>query len=248
MKKKEQVKVLNLSICGALHKSKNLPCQDYACYKHKGKKTVAVVSDGAGSAKYGKIGAKNVAQTVCDFLLNSDFENIRNDIEKAISHARDKVMLHRLNKTQSEQNLADFSATLVGAFYDGQRGVFFHIGDGAGIAFLNDDYQNFVISEPENGAFSCETFFYTMTDWKNSLRITEFSDIERLVLMTDGVSGFVFDDFGQIRENFLMPIMRYFDEEPRKNYALNALKNTLSSTKAMRINSDDKTFLWAKFK
>jgi endonuclease V-like protein UPF0215 family len=87
-----------------------------------------------------------------------------------------------------------------------------------------------------------------MPDWQNNLRVTEFSKIHQFVLMTDGVTGFVFDDFGCLRKNFLGPIMRYLNEEPRKTYAINALRNTLDSAQAMRINSDDKTFLWAKFK
>ena len=248
MSKKELFRVLNLSVCGALHKSKNLPCQDYACYKSKGKKLVAVVSDGAGSAKYGKFGAKLIAETICDILLSSSYENIYENAENAIQITRDKLLFHRLNKTKSERSLADFSATLIGAFYDGNKGVFFHIGDGAGIAFSSSDYQNFVISEPENGAYSCETFFYTMPDWKNNLRFTEFCEAQQFVLMTDGVTGFVFDDFGGLRKNFLVPIMRYLNDEPRKTYALSALKNTLDSTQAMRINSDDKTILWAKLK
>ena len=241
-------RVLNLSICGSLHKSKNLPCQDYACYKTKGKKIAAVVSDGAGSAKYGKLGAKTIAETVANRLLDSAYESVFEDIKEAIQITRDKLIFHRLNKTQSENNLADFSATLVGAFYDGEKGVFFHIGDGAGIVFLSDDYQNYIISEPENGAYSCETFFYTMPDWKINLRFTEFYNAKQLVLMTDGITGFVFDDFGNLRNNFLVPIIQYLNDEPRKTYALSALKNTLASQKAMRINSDDKTFLWVKCK
>ena len=142
----------------------------------------------------------------------------------------------------------DFSATLMGAFYDGTKGMFFHIGDGAGIAFLDDNYQNFVISEPENGAYACETFFYTMHEWKDYLRFTEFSNAQALVMMTDGVTGFVFDDFGRLRENFLLPIMQYLDDESHKDYALSALENTLGSKKAMHINSDDKTILWVKLK
>jgi serine/threonine protein phosphatase PrpC len=248
MIKKNPTRILQLSICGALHSSKNLPCQDYAYFRRKGKKIVAVVSDGAGSAKFGKFGAKIIAETVCNTLLKCGINNVKQAIENAIYIARDKVVFHRLNQSQSESGLSDFSATLVGFFYDGRKGVFFHIGDGAALAFLDKDNKNIAISEPENGAFPCETYFFTMPDWKNNLRFTEFSNAEKLVLMTDGVTGFVFDDFGQIRENFLFPIMRYLDDEPRKTYALKALENTLGSTKAMRINSDDKTILWVKLK
>ncbi|MBR3502542.1 MAG: protein phosphatase 2C domain-containing protein [Alphaproteobacteria bacterium] len=248
MHKNERIRALNLSVCGSLHKSKNIPCQDYALYKSKGTNFVAAVSDGAGSAKYGKIGAKIIVETICDSLLNINMQNAAQEVEKAVIRARDKALYHRLNKTQSEYSLADFSATMVGVFYDGKKGLFFHIGDGAAIAVCGENKQDIVVSEPENGAFPCETFFFTMPDWKLNLRFTEFSDAEKIVLMTDGVTGFVFDDFGQIRENFLFPIMQYLNDESRKTYALKALENTLGSAKAMHINSDDKTILWAKLK
>ena len=248
MMTKRQTKILGVSVCGTLHKSKNLPCQDYAGYKQNGKKIVAVVSDGAGSAKYGKIGAKIIVETLCDLLVKSKIKNIKQDIENAINIAREKIAFHRLNKHKSEGGLSDFSATLVGAFYDGNQGVFFHIGDGAALAFADNDYRKFVVSEPENGAFSCETYFYTMEDWKDCLRFTYFSEASSLVLMSDGVTGFVFDDDFAIRQNFLVPIMQYLEGENRKTYAVEALKNTLDSERAQRINLDDKTILWAKLK
>lgn len=244
----KQIDIIKVSVCGALHKSKNLFCQDFACHKIKGKKLVAVVSDGAGSAKYGRIGARVIAETMCDLLISSDFKNVRQNVEKAVLTARKKLEFHRLNRTKSEHTLADFSATIVGVFYDGGKGIFFHIGDGAGLAFFDEEYQSYKISEPENGAFSCETFFYTMQNWQENLRFCEFENAKFLVLMTDGVSGFVFDDFQNLRNNFLPPIMQYLNTEQRKNYALKALQNTLSSREAMRINGDDKTILWAKLK
>lgn len=248
MSLKKRNNIIKVSVCGALHKSKNLLCQDYADYKTKGKKLVAVVSDGAGSAKYGKIGAKIITETMCDLLINSNIESIKTDVVKAVDKARQKLELHRLNKTKSRQNLTDFSATIVGVFYNGKQGVFFHIGDGAALAFFDNKYENYMLSEPENGAFSCETFFYTMDNWQENLRFQEFENLKYLVLMTDGVTGFVFDDLGMLRNNFLPPIMRYLDNESRKTYALSALKNTLSSREAMRINGDDKTILWANLK
>lgn len=248
MSLKKGADIINVSVCGALHKSKNISCQDYAFFKTKGKKLAAVVSDGAGSAKHGKIGAKIIAETMCELLINSNIKTIKSDVIKAVDVARQKLEFHRFNKTKSKQSLADFSATLVGVFYDGSKGIFFHIGDGAALAFSNSDYQNYVLSEPENGAFSCETFFYTMENWQENLRFIEFEKAEFLVLMTDGVTGFVFDRIGNLRNNFLPPIMQYLNNEARKNYALKALQNTLSSHEAMRINGDDKTILWAKLK
>lgn len=49
----------------------------YAC---SGNKLVAVVSDGAGSAKYGKIGAKVVCETLVNVLINTPLK----DAEEAV--------------------------------------------------------------------------------------------------------------------------------------------------------------------
>lgn len=247
MKNNGRINVFSTSIRGALHKSVGLPCQDYSCARSAKNKLVAVVSDGAGSAKYSKTGAKIVCDTLCDLLINSDLKTIRRDVEQAISIARRKLLFHRCNPGKNSAGLINFSATLVGVFYQNNKGVFFHIGDGAGIAFKNGDYGSFIISEPENGAFSCETYFYTMDDWKDCLRFTEFENADRVLLMTDGVTGFAFSgDFYKIHRNFLIPVIEYLENEPRKTYAEEALRNTLGNSRAQRINADDKTILWAK--
>lgn len=232
---------------GALHRAKNLPCQDYSCVKTYNNKVVAVASDGAGSAPFSKIGAKILCETLCDMLIKSSFENIKKDIIKAVETAREKLILHRRNKSKSADDLINFAATMVGVFYYRGRGIFFHIGDGAGIAFQNNHYDNFVISEPENGTFSCETYFYTMDDWQDCLRFTPFTQANRIILMTDGVTGFVFsDDFYKIRRQFFVPIVEFLEKEPHKKRAQKALYNTLNDSKAQRLNADDKTFLWIK--
>lgn len=248
MPKNSHISVLSASIQGALHKAKGLACQDYSCHKIKGKKLVAVISDGAGSAKYGKIGARIICKTLCDVLLSANISNIEQNIVKAIDIARDKLIIHPLNRHKSPKDLLDFSATIVGAFCHAGKGVFFHIGDGAALAFNHNNYADFVISEPENGAFACETYFYTMPDWQDWLRIKKFEKIDRILLMTDGVTCFAFDEYSALRNNFVLPIVQYLEKEEQKNTALQALQNTLNNKKAQHINADDKTILWAKIR
>lgn len=246
-KNSSNIRLLSVSVRGALHKANNLPCQDYSCYKHDKNKTVGIVSDGAGSAKYSRIGAKIICQTLCDLLIRSNLRDIRDNVIKAINIARRKLIMHRLNKSKSTDELINFSATVIGFFCHNNHGIFFHIGDGAGIAFGSGSYDNLIISEPENGAFSCETYFYTMDDWQDCLRFIPFENVDRLLLMTDGVTGFVFsDDFYKIHHKFLIPIVEYLENEPRQTYAAKALKNTLDDVRARRLNADDKTILWAK--
>lgn len=242
----KHIQVIASSITGIYHKNNSLPCQDCHKFVASKNKLVAVVSDGAGSAKYGKIGAKIVCETLCDILNSSSFTDIKQKIIYAIEVARKKLVLHRFNKHKNENGIIDFAATVVGVFYYKNKGIFFHIGDGAAIAF--SEKQN-IISQPENGVFSCETYFYTMEDWKDSLRFTNFEKANSIMLMTDGVTNFAFkNDFEELETGFVYPINNFLHQEKNKIKALKALNNTLSTPKASKLNPDDKTFLWARLK
>lgn len=243
-----RIKVIATKITGGLHSAKNTACQDFYHYACSGNKLVAVVSDGAGSAKYGKIGAKVVCETLVNTLINTPLKNACFAVEKAIETAREKLVIHRLNKSKSEQEILNFSATVVGVVYHKNEGVFFHIGDGAGIALhgMGNSNAGFTISAPANGRFSCETYFYTMENWKESLRFTKIGKSEALFLMTDGVTDFALSkDARGLKDGFIEPINRYLQNEPNKLKALRALNNTLDTKQARKLNSDDKTFLWA---
>ncbi len=245
--KTNNIKVLAASLAGPLHNSKNLPCQDYCKFSTEGKNFVAVVSDGAGSSKYGKIGARVVCNTLTDLLPNADFRNAREAVVKAIMIARNKLMRHRLNKTKNEESLVDFAATVVGVIYHRNKGLFFHIGDGAALAFHQENFEHFTVSRPENGTFSFETYFYTMDDWRDSLRFTSFDKAHTIFLMSDGLTNFTFSsDFRQIEKNFLVPIDNFLSQATNRRKARRALENTLNTAKARKLNSDDKTLLWVK--
>ncbi|MDR1693606.1 MAG: protein phosphatase 2C domain-containing protein [Lactobacillaceae bacterium] len=242
-----EIKVLSTTIQGLRNSSRNMPCQDYCKHSTKGKNFVAIISDGAGSAKHSKIGARVICETLTDLLANAHEHNIKKSVAFAIEVARDKLRRHRLNKTKDEEGINDFAATIVGMIYCRGKGLFFHIGDGAAIAFNNNNFDKYTISKPENGFFSCETYFYTMNDWKENLRFTEFKNFNTFILMTDGLTNFSFSkDFNTIQAGFLSPINDFLLNEPVKAKALKALKKTLGNPKAEKINPDDKTILWAK--
>lgn len=119
------IRVIATKITGGLHLAKKKPCQDFYQYACSGNKLVAVVSDGAGSAKYGKIGAKVVCETLVNVLINTPLKDAEEAVKKAIDIARWRLVIHRLNKSKSESEILNFSATLVGAVYHKNRGLFF---------------------------------------------------------------------------------------------------------------------------
>ena len=54
------------------------------------------------------------------------------------------------------------------------------------------------------------------------------------------------DRFSRIEPNFLLPINDFLNREKQQVRAVRALTNTLNTTRAKRLNPDDKTFLWAR--
>jgi len=244
MKNSPRYKVVSVSLAGPYHKQKGQKCQDFCAFRQQGKKIVAIVADGAGSAKYGHLGAKYVCEALCRLLISGNTSAIKQSVIEAIEAARDMLTCHRLNKMKSELGLIDFASTVVGVFYDGKKGLFFHIGDGAAIALFRKDIRRTVISEPENGIFSSETFFFTMEDWKDSLRFTPFEGAQSLFLMTDGVTGFALKRGARaIESGFIEPIDAFLKNEKSSKRAAKALKNTLETPKACRLSGDDKTLI-----
>jgi len=248
-KSKKHYRVVVATTTGPYHKTRGLKGQDFFASKQNKTKIVALVSDGAGSAKYGKIGAKCVCEKVSEILLKSDFKEIKQAVISALECARDLLISHRLNKSKDENGLIDFAATVVGVVCQGRKGIFFHIGDGAGVAILKKEKNNIIVSEPENGIFSSETFFYTMEDWKDSLRFTRFENADSLFLMTDGVTGFALNKNNHLPEKgFLPPINAFLKSETNTKKASRALKNTLETPKARSLSADDKTLMWINLK
>ena len=242
-------KIIAASVTGPYHKAKSLKCQDFFAFAKSSTRLIAVVSDGAGSAKYGAIGAKHICNTVCQVMSRAKLKNVKQDVIDAIEAARDGLLIHRLNKNKNEDGLIDFAATMIGVVYTHGQGLFFHIGDGAGIALLSEPKDKCIISEPENGIFSSETFFYTMDDWKDSLRFTPFENATSLFLMTDGVTGFALKkNMRAYEKGFIAPINEFLQNENNIKYAERALKNTLDTPKAKNLSIDDKTLMWVGLK
>jgi hypothetical protein len=245
-------KVFFASVAGKYHLDSNVPCQDSGHYTVIDDVLICVVCDGAGSASEGQMGAEFFSSKVTGLLSESIksgqfpqgtqsdyFDYLSTIIQTARSQLNDTALSRQIE-------LRDFACTLVGCITSQSGGCFFHIGDGFAVHMSNDGES--VLSQPENGEYSDETYFVTDENWNDHLRVTLLSEInqgELIGLMSDGVSPFAVN---RPRTGFFRPFIDpvvAFLRNTSKDEGNQALKSVLEDDKTFQITSDDKTLLLA---
>lgn len=248
------------SVRGFSHAEAEMPCQDaYAVRISQTGCLVAIVSDGAGSAKHSAEGSQLLCDELSKFLahridstrtfssesLNAlELPHVRECVEEGIAVIRDSLV--NIARQQGG-SLSDFNATLVGTIANASGGAFFHIGDGAALATSSVNPRLFAISVAENGEYANETFFYTQEDWRTRLRFLEFDgNHDLLVLMTDGVTPVALAKGGAAPFiPFLDPVTKFLSECDT-DIGQAGLIELLQRDALRAISGDDKTIVWAK--
>jgi hypothetical protein len=103
-------------------------------------------------------------------------------------------------------------------------------------------------SAPENGEFADQTYFYTMDNWKEHLRITPVGNqAHTFLLMSDGTMPFCLNrTHDHVEHRFFQPVNQYLGrDDVSVEIGCQALLKTLSSDRANLISKDDKTLVWA---
>lgn len=241
-----------VSVTGSRHQRDAAPCEDrFRIEIGADGRLVAIVSDGAGSAKRGAEGAALICAAIAEALLVAPID--LSDAAMSAAQVAEAVMIAReaIEAAAGAASLAvdDYHATLVGALaLPGVGGLFFHIGDGAGLA-IDDELDRVAVSRPANGEYLDTTYFVTQPDWRDHLRIEPFDANHRtILLMTDGVTELGFaaaPGGGQPHMPFFRPICGFLAANDR-GVAETALAATLDSESARARTSDDKTLVWAR--
>jgi hypothetical protein len=217
---------------------------------------VAVVCDGAGSAREGRAGANFMARSLAEQISTTlDADRPLLDLQAAGSARLEAILRDAIETVRgrfadlaasSELALDDYACTLVGCVASSSGGCLFHIGDG--FAIVQGAAGESVLSRPENGEYADETYFVTDENWRDHLRLTPLAAPGRgcvIGLMSDGTAPFAVD---RARSGFFRPFIDPVAAYLRNATAPNgdaALRNLLESPRASEISSDDKTLLLA---
>lgn len=179
---------------GLGHRKVGIPCQDCTLtYSLKGVH-VATLADGAGSARLSHFGARAVTSAMAhavvrdfQYLINMSDEGIRAWARGVISYALESVAKEEICR------LSDLSSTLLLVAVKKQHYLALHIGDGVIGCFERHGLT--VLSAPENGEFSNQTWFTTTLSKADSLRVYrgDVSSISGFILMSDGVEPSLYD-------------------------------------------------------
>jgi hypothetical protein len=238
--------VMGCAVRGPAHEAEDAPCQDAVAFASGGDWMVAVLSDGAGSAPRGDEGARHLVETVTRRLsaaaqAGGPAGGWKAEVADALAHARDTL------PADAEHPLQHFHATAVGMVVGAAGGLFFHIGDGAGVALRAGEWDGGTVSHPANGEFADQTYFYTEDGWRDNLRFLPVEQpFDRVVLMSDGAAAFALAPGGRgLDPRFMEPVDRYLCGVDAATGTA-ALAATLDSPGARGVTGDDKSLVWAR--
>jgi hypothetical protein len=185
------------SVAGTSHEKLGLPCQDASDCRvleasNGDQHLVAVVSDGAGSAKRAEVGA----QLACSLLIDEIVTLF--ECGGAVQEITRPFMQSWLDRFQSEVLVRaeaeglrprDFACTLVAAVVGTDSAVFVQIGDGAIVVSCRDEPDDYAwIFWPRKGEYENQTIFATDAVAREELA-HELVDqrIHEVALFTDGL-------------------------------------------------------------
>lgn len=258
MTSKNDWKYTYASVLGSSHKKSHSPCQDSSkCQVIQDSNgediLVAVISDGAGSAKFSDLGSSMACsffvKEVTDYLAEakrvkdlevSFFENWIDQYQYLISsHARD-----------FEVTLREFACTLVAAVVGNDHAAFFQVGDGA-IVVLDPESENYNWTFwPDKGEYENTTFFITDPKVKKHIRFDVLPKrVEEVSLFTDGIQHLSLHyQTKTVHNPFFKPIFQVLRKVENDEYLNSSLEQFLSSDRINEKTDDDKTLLLASRK
>lgn len=236
---------------GTSHERAGTSCQDVARALLIGRsKSVfaAIVSDGAGSARFGGPGAAVTCRTIVNcarrhFATTSEAPTDE-DVWSWIDEARDRINTAAARRdTEARQ----FACTLVAVFAMRDSTLILHVGDGAAVLRWGGDWVS--PSWPANGEYASTTFFVTEEPIPQ-LRITRLEQpADAVAVFTDGIERLTLN-FAEGRPHapffdaMFQPIFR--NEAAGKNNALTAsLGRYLGGAAVNERTDDDKTLILA---
>lgn len=248
-------RAVGASVIGVSHRRNGQPCQDaFVCKELANGAIIAAVADGAGSARYGGLGAQIAVQTAGHFLAAKLMQAL------PPNYPQWSALLHELlDNIQGEIALSaqaesatprDFAATLLITIVGSKEIVCASLGDCA-VVVRDEQERLSSLCPPQRGEYANATYFVTHGNAHHHLSVRMWKShpqnvITHLALMTDGLLELALN-VGQNRpfEPFFQPLFAFIDDVgvDSTESAASDLSTFLDSDRVNSRTHDDKTLL-----
>lgn len=254
------------SSIGKSHIDSNLPNQDSIYLQKTQDGMVAVVCDGAGSAKFSQAGAAFFSQSIGKMLLSLgvnhsvsisgiafDLVKVKQQIVEQLSQIR----LDLQSQLPAESSLRDYHTTFTGLLiHANHQALLVQIGDSPLITsqFVVrhphiDYFTNLqVYGDDSKNEYVNETHFITQDNWQSFLRVEpiDLSQVDCLALMSDGCADLVFEGASvtpKIYRPFFGNLLFNLTQSQSSQQGSAIIEQALDNPATYRLTGDDKSLV-----
>ena len=258
--------VYGASSIGKSHIDSNLPNQDSIYLQKTQDGMVAVVCDGAGSAKFSQAGAAFFSQSIGKMLLSLgvsrsvsisgtafDLVQVRQQIIEQLLQIR----LDLQSQLPAESSLRDYHTTFTGLLiHANHQALLVQIGDSPLITsqFVVrhphiDYFTNLqVYGDDSKNEYVNETHFITQDNWQSFLRVEpiDLSQVDCLALMSDGCADLVFEGASvtpKIYRPFFGNLLFNLTQSQSSQQGSAIIEQALGNPATYRLTGDDKSLV-----
>ncbi len=254
--------VYGASSIGKSHIDSNLPNQDSIYLQKTQDGLVAVVCDGAGSAKFSQAGAAFFSQSIGKMLLSLrvshrgialDLGQVKQQIIEQLSQIR----LDLQSQLTAESSLRDYHTTFTGLLiHSNHQALLVQIGDSPLITSQFavrhphiDYFTNLqVYGDDSKNEYVNETHFITQDNWQSFLRVEpiDLSQVDCLALMSDGCADLVFEGASvtpKIYRPFFGNLLFNLTQSQSSQQGSTIIEQALGNPATYRLTGDDKSLV-----
>ena len=258
--------VYGASSIGKSHIDSNLPNQDSIYLQKTEHGMVAVVCDGAGSAKFSQAGAAFFSQAIAQMLLglsvscSVSINGIALDLGQLTQQIIEQLSQIRLDlqsQLPAESSLRDYHTTFTGLLiHSNHQAILVQIGDSPLITsqFVVrhphiDYFTNLqVYGDDSKNEYVNETHFITQDNWQSFLRVEsiDLSQVDCLALMSDGCADLVFEGASitpKIYRPFFGNLLFNLTQSQSSQQGSAIIEQALGNPATYRLTGDDKSLV-----
>lgn len=251
------------SSIGKAHIDSGLPNQDNLFFEQNGDCCVAVVCDGAGSARFSHDGSRFFAQAVGDLLKNMAGNLLASPANQAAITAQIPPYLQALRDNLSQQiasdaSIRDYHTTVTAVLLLPllNQALLIQVGDSPLIstkfAFAQSQIDYFeqigLYGDDSKNEYVNETHFITQDNWQDFLRVQwlDVSQVDCLALMSDGCADLVLQGASQtpkIYRPFFGNLLFNVCQSQTGEQGNAMIEQAISNPATYRLTGDDKTLI-----